>query len=96
VTSNDSLLAFCDGAVCVTKSKERRTTYITIFKENDNILSNYGDLLNVEDLSTIFGVSKNTIYKSVNDGKFGTPIQIGRAYKIPKVYVIKKFFKNYS
>lgn len=62
----------------------------------NNVLSNYGDLLNVEDLSTIFEVSKNTIYKSVKDGKFGTPIQIGRAYKVPKTYVIKKFFRNYS
>ena len=63
---------------------------------NNNALSNYGDLLNVEDLSAIFEVSKNTIYKSVKDGKFGTPIQIGRAYKIPKTYIIKKFFKNYQ
>ena len=60
------------------------------------ILENYGDLLDVEDLSAIFEVSKNTIYKSVKDGKFGTPIQIGRAYKVPKTFVIKKFFRNYG
>jgi len=53
-------------------------------------------LLNIEELSTIFDVSKNTIYKSVKDGKFGTPIQIGRAYKVPKTYIIKKFFRNYN
>jgi len=62
----------------------------------NKVLRNYNDLLTIEDLSAIFEVSKNTIYKSVKDGKFGTPIQIGRAYKVPKVYVIKKFFKNYS
>ena len=67
-----------------------------IFIRKQETLSNYGDLLNIKDLSTIFNVSKNTIYKSVKDGKFGTPIQIGRAYKIPKIYVIKKFFQNYS
>jgi len=62
----------------------------------NKVLQNYSDLLTVEDLSTIFDVSKNTIYKSVKDGKFGTPIQIGRAYKVPKTFVIKKFFRNYS
>jgi len=61
-----------------------------------NVLSNYGDLLNIEELSTIFDVSKNTIYKSVKDGKFGTPIQIGRAYKVPKTYIIRKFFRDYE
>ena len=59
---------------------------------NIEVLSNYGDLLNAEDLSEIFDVSKNTIYKSIKDGKFGKPIQIGRAYKIPKMYVINTFF----
>ena len=61
-----------------------------------NILQDYKDLLTVDDLSTIFGVSKSTIYKSVKNGEFGTPIQIGRAYKIPKVYLIKKYFRNYD
>ena len=56
-------------------------------------LSEYRDLLSIKDLTKIFGVSKNTIYKEIKDGKFGTPIQIGRAYKIPKLYVIKKYFR---
>jgi len=59
-------------------------------------LNNYRDLLSIEDLTEIFDVSKQTIYKSIQDGKFGTPIQIGRAYKIPKIYLLKKYFRNYT
>ena len=59
----------------------------------NNLLSEYKDLLTVEDLSKIFEVSKNTIYKEIRSCKFGSPIQIGRAYRIPKMYIIKKFFK---
>ena len=57
------------------------------------LLSEYKDLLTVEDLSKIFEVSKNTIYKEIRSGKFGSPIQIGRAYRVPKLYILKKFFK---
>jgi excisionase family DNA binding protein len=60
-------------------------------KGND-VLVKYKDLLSVMDLAEIFEVSKNTIYKSIQDGKFGSPIQIGRAYKVPKSYIIKNFF----
>ena len=59
---------------------------------DSTVLSNYRDLLSVYDLAEIFGVSKNTIYKSIREGKFGTPISMGRAYRIPKIVVIKKFF----
>jgi len=59
-------------------------------------LAGYNDLLSIRDLSKIFSVSRNTIYKEIKAGKFGTPIQIGRAYKIPKIYVINKFFYNYG
>ena len=66
------------------------------FKMPQAALSSYKDLLSVDDLMKIFGVSKNTIYKCIQQGKFGTPIQIGRSYKIPKMYIIKKFFINYQ
>jgi len=59
-------------------------------------LENYKDLLSVRDLVEIFGVSKQTIYKNIKDGKFGTPIRIGRAFKIPRIYVWKKYFSNYN
>jgi len=59
------------------------------------ILDGYKDLLSVKDLSEIFEVSKQTIYKEMKEGKFGTPIQIGRAYKIPKIYILHRYFHGY-
>jgi len=59
-------------------------------------LDEYKDLLSVQDLIKIFNVSHVTIYKEIKQGKFGTPIKIGRAYKIPKIYIIKKYFQNYQ
>jgi hypothetical protein len=58
------------------------------------LLAGYKDLLNVEDLAGIFGVSKATIYKEIKDGKFGKPIRIGRTFKIPKIFVINMFFNK--
>jgi len=59
-------------------------------------LEKYTDLLTVQDLTKIFGVSKQTIYKNIKDGKFGVPIRIGRAFKVPRIYIWNKFFANYQ
>lgn len=59
-------------------------------------LEKYNDLLSVQDLTQIFGVSKQTIYKNIRDGKFGTPIKIGRTFKVPRMYIYNKFFANYD
>jgi hypothetical protein len=59
-------------------------------------LSEYRDLLSAADLSEIFGVGINTVYKERRNGKFGTPIKIGRAYKIPKIYIIERYFGSDS
>jgi len=59
-------------------------------------LYEYKDLLSVQDLMEIFNVSHVTIYKEIKEGKFGTPIRIGRAFKIPKNYIIKNYFQNYK
>jgi excisionase family DNA binding protein len=59
-------------------------------------LSDYPDLLTIEHLAEIFNVSKQTIYKEIKEGKFGTPIRIGRAIKIPRTFVLKKYFVNYQ
>ena len=56
------------------------------------ILAGYGDLLSVADLAEIFKISKTTAYKGIKDGKFGTPIKIGRAFLFPKVHIISRFF----
>ena len=59
---------------------------------NSTTLVGFGDLLSIDDLTKIFGVSKKTIYKEIKEGKFGVPIKIGRAYKIPKIYVLCRYF----
>ena len=58
----------------------------------DDLLSGYGDLLSADELAKIFRVSKQTIYKEIRAGKFGKAIQIGRAYLIPKIYILKEYF----
>jgi len=60
------------------------------------ILSEYRDLLSASDLSKIFNVGMDTIYREIKAGKFGSPIQIGRAFRIPKVYIIRKYFDDYN
>jgi len=76
-----------------------RVILMTILPQSDYtnslpILTEYRDLLSVQDLSNIFQTSRQTIYKELKDGKFGTPIQIGRAYKIPKIYVVQRYFQT--
>ena len=56
------------------------------------ILTEYRDLLSVNDLCTIFDISKQTVYREISNGKFGTPIKIGRAIKIPKLFILNKYF----
>jgi predicted DNA-binding transcriptional regulator AlpA len=58
-----------------------------------NALSEYNDLLSVTDLSKIFCTSVGIIYKEIQNGTFGTPIRIGRSYRFPKVYLLKRFFQ---
>jgi len=57
-------------------------------------LDNYGDLLSAQDLSEFLGVSKQTAYKEIKKGKFGNPLKFGREYRIPKIYIIDKYFQG--
>ena len=59
-------------------------------------LEHYGDLLSVKDLSGLFGVSVQTIYKEIRDGKFGKPLKFGRVYRVPKIYIYERYFKGYE
>jgi len=57
-------------------------------------LDQYRDLLSAKDLANIFNVSMQTIYKEIKAGKFGVPIKIGRAYKIPKIHLLQRYFSD--
>ena len=61
-------------------------------KRKKEVLEGYKDLLSVKDLSDIFEVSRQTIYKEIQRGKFGEAMLIGRAYRFPKAYVVQKYF----
>ena len=59
------------------------------------LLDGYKDLLSAKDLSEIFEVSRQTVYKEMKEGKFGAPIRIGRAYKVPKIYILQRYFQEH-
>ena len=59
-------------------------------------LDNYGDLMTVADLATFLGVSKQTVYSEIRQGKFGVPLKFGRSYRVPKVYIAQKFLAGYE
>ena len=53
-----------------------------------NILHDYPDILDVSQVSTILGVSSKTVYRLLNEGSLAS-LKIGRAFKIPKLYVLQ-------
>ena len=59
-------------------------------------LDNYGDLMSVADLAAFLGVSKQTVYNEIKDGKFGEPLKFGRTYRIPKVYIAQRYLIGYG
>ena len=70
-------------------------TIVDIHNSENPVLSEYKDILSAEDLMSIFGVSKNTIYKEIRNGAFGIPTKIGRTYVVPKTNVLNKYFKSF-
>ena len=60
------------------------------------MLDGYNDLLSAKDLSELLGVSKQTAYKEIRNGKFGEPLKFGREYRIPKVYIIGRYFSGHQ
>ena len=53
-----------------------------------NVFSNYPDVLTVQQLAAMLGISTKTAYKLVNEGKIKS-ITIGRNYKIAKIFVLE-------
>ncbi len=57
-------------------------------KDTPVIFSDYPDVLTVEDLSRMLGISTKTAYKLLKEQKIKS-ITIGRTYRIPKVYLLQ-------
>ena len=51
------------------------------------MFDNYDDVVSVNDLCKMLKIGKNKAYELLNDGDIKS-IRIGKAYKIPKRYVI--------
>jgi len=60
--------------------------YNMMFKE-------YPDVLNVNDMSQVLGVSVKTVYKLLKEQSIGY-LRIGREYRIPKINLIKYLLKK--
>jgi excisionase family DNA binding protein len=53
-----------------------------------SVLRDYPDVLDVSQVSAILGVSTKTVYRLLNSGELAS-LKIGRAFKIPKLYVLQ-------
>lgn len=51
------------------------------------MLRDYPDVLNIEQMSTLLGVSTKTGYKILQAGKIAC-MKVGRSYRIPKIHVL--------
>ena len=51
------------------------------------LLKDYPDIMGIEEMSAVLGVSTKTAYKLLREGKI-TAIKVGRAYRIPKIYLL--------
>lgn len=67
--------------------------------ENDNLilspkdayrlmLKDYPDVMNIQQMCEVLGISTKTGYKLLKDGKIEY-LKIGRAYRIPKAHVLR-------
>ena len=72
-------------------NKTANKTKTTSPDHKPTTLDHYGDLLSVTDLSNFLGISKQTVYKEIKDGKFGEPIKFGREFRVAKVYIVERF-----
>ena len=59
--------------------------------DNNGILADYEDVLRPEDVQAILHVGRNTVYKSLAEGKIRS-IRIGNQYRIPKRYLIEYIY----
>lgn len=59
------------------------------------MFKNYDDILTVDDLKEILKIGRNTAYSLVNDGIIRS-IRVGKAYRIPKQFLMDYLFSDYN
>ena len=55
---------------------------------NKSIFENYPDVVTVEQLASMLGISTKTAYRLLQEGQV-RHFMIGRAYRIPKLHIIE-------
>ena len=57
-------------------------------QEKYEMFGEYPDVVEVDDLRKMLGgISRKLVYRLLSDGRIKS-VRVGRAYKIPKIYVI--------
>jgi excisionase family DNA binding protein len=67
------------------QAKPQAMTASDVYK---SLLQDYPDVLNVDQVGDILGISTKTVYRLLNEGSLAS-LKAGRAFKIPKLYVMK-------
>ena len=57
------------------------------------MLENYNDILNISDICEVLHIGRNTAYKLIHSGSLKS-FRIGKAHKIPKLYLIEYITKT--
>lgn len=57
-------------------------------KNTNKIFADYPDVVSIDQLSSMLGISTKTAYKLIREKKIKS-ITIGRTYKIPKIFILE-------
>ena len=57
-------------------------------KAYDIVFRGYPDILDVKQVGELLNISTKTVYRLLNNGTLDS-LKVGRAYKIPKLYVLQ-------
>jgi excisionase family DNA binding protein len=68
------------GSILMERKITQKDTYLVMFKE-------YPDVVDVEQMSKMIGISTKTAYKLLRENKI-QHFKIGRTYKIPKLNIL--------
>ena len=68
------------GGILMERKITKKDTYLVMFKE-------YPDVVDVEQMSEMIGISTKTAYKLLRENKI-QHFKIGRTYKIPKLNIL--------
>ena len=60
-----------------------------------NVLKECPDILTVQSLSNVLGVSSKTGYKLIKDGKIAS-VKVGRSYRVAKIHLLSYLKLNFS